>query len=72
MHWNMQKSQIIHTLSQCPAFPIICYFPDFMAFGLQENFEYHVAQWSWPELISDNSYTGYFVNLNENKFKSYT
>lgn len=43
-----------------------------MAFGLRETFEYYVAQWSWPELISNNSYIGYFVNLKEKQLKSYT
>jgi len=27
-------------------FPLICYLPDFTAFGLRETLEYHVAQWS--------------------------
>lgn len=43
-----------------------------MAFALRETFEYHLAQWSWPEIISNNSYIDHFVNLKEQQLKSYT
>lgn len=36
-----------------------------MAFGLRETLEYHLAQWSLPEIISRNSPIDYFVNLKE-------
>lgn len=49
----------------------MCYFPDFTAFGLRETFEYHLAQWSSPEIISNNAYLDHFVTLKEQQFKSY-
>lgn len=52
-------------------FPLMCYFPDFTAFGLRETFEYHLAQWSSPEIISNNAYLDHFVTLKEQQFKSY-
>lgn len=71
-HQYIWKSQTIHTLflNTLP-FPLMGYFPDFTAFGLRETFEYHLAQWSSPEIISNNAYLDHFVTLKEQQFKSY-
>lgn len=72
MNWYILKSRTTHTLfCNTPPFPLFCSFPDFMAFGLRETFEYHLAQWSLPEIISSNSFIDYSVNLKEQQFKSY-
>lgn len=69
MYKKVKESTLFHNTLP---FPLICYFPDFMAFALRETFEYHLAQWSWPEIISNNSYMDHFVNLKEQQLKSYT
>lgn len=73
MHWYMQRSQTIHTqFHNALPFPVICCFSDFTAFGLREAFEFQLAQWSWPGIITSNSYTDHSENLEEQRLKRYT